>query len=149
MLGLGHRFVIVVGASAVLAGCGSSGQTSTNADVQHAKATVVRAFHALASGDGATVCSLTTASGRRTLAASLPHASCAKVVALASRRLTPAQRAALASIEVKHVAVSGRRAAVTDADLRSRHGSLQGFINPSSAPTALSKQPDGSWKISG
>jgi hypothetical protein len=140
---------VVLGVSAALAGCGSNPRPTAGVDAAAIKTTITRAFRALAAGDGVVVCALTTASGRRTLAASLPHASCAQVVALASRRLTSAQRAALASIEVKHVALSGGDATVTATDLRSRRGSLTGFIDRGSAPTELTRQPDGSWKISG
>lgn len=149
MLRLAHRLSAAVGVSVLLAACGSSTPTPTRHDATQAKATITRAFRALASGDGATVCSLTTASGRRALAASLPHASCAQVVALASRHLTPAQRAALASIVVKRITLNGNRATVVDTDLSAKRGSLKGFIDPRSEPTRLSKQSDGSWKISG
>jgi hypothetical protein len=133
----------------LLAACGSSATAPPGRGAAGAKATITRAFRALARGDGATVCSLTTAAGRRSLAASLPHASCAKVVALASQRLTTAQRAALASVVIQHVTVSGDQATVTGADVSARRGSLKGFIDSHSEPTHLSRQPNGSWKISG
>jgi hypothetical protein len=145
----GQRLLLALGLTLLLAACGSSATTSGSAGEAGAKATIARAFRALASGDGATVCSLTTAAGRRTLAASLPHASCQKVVALASRRLTKAQRAALASVVIHHVRVNGDQATVTGSDVSARRGSLKGFIDSHSEPTRLSKQADGSWKISG
>jgi hypothetical protein len=141
--------LLALGLSVLLAACGSGATAPAGRSEARAKATITRAFHALARGDGATVCSLTTDAGRKILAASVPHASCEKVVALASRRLTPAQRAALASVVIRHVRVSGGQATITDADVTARRGSLKGFIDPHSEPTRLSQQPDGSWKISG
>jgi hypothetical protein len=145
----GRRLLLALGLSAVVAACGSGATAPAGRTEARAKAAISRAFRALASGDGATVCSLTTAAGRKTLAASVPHASCEKVVALASGRLTRAQRAALASVVIRHVAVSGDQATVTGADVTARRGSLKGFIDPHSEPTHLSEQANGSWKISG
>jgi hypothetical protein len=145
---LAGLLVTALALTVILAGCGGS-SAPANPQIAKVKTTVIRAFRALADGDGETVCALSTAAGRKTLAASLPHTSCAKVVTLASKRLTASQRAALASIVVRHVAIQSGRAAVTDSDLGSRHGSLKGFIDPGSEPTRLGQQADGSWKLSG
>jgi primosomal replication protein N len=71
------------------------------------------------------------------------------VVKLVSEHLSPQQKAGLESVQVKNVVVSGNQATVSDADLTSAHGTLKGFINPKSPPTKLTKQSDGSWKLSG
>ncbi len=133
--------------SAVLAACG--GGSSSNNDAAQVKQTVTRAFRALAIGDGATVCSLATPAGQKTLAAALPHSSCPQVIKLVSVHLSPQQKAGLESVQVKKVEVNGIHATVSDADLTSAHGTLKGFINPNSPPTKLTKQSDGSWKLSG
>ena len=45
--------------------------------------------------------------------------------------------------------VDGGSATVSNADITSTQGTLSGFLGPSSAPTVLTKQPDGSWMIAG
>lgn len=130
---------------ALLAGCGSS--SGLSGDASHAANTLTRAFHALGTGDGGTVCSLATAAGQKTLASAVPN--CPKVVALVSAHLTPKQKAALGSVRVKHVTVKGNLATVLAKDISSTQGSFKGFLSASSAPTRLSKQSDGTWKISG
>lgn len=134
--------------SLLLAACGGASAVNT-ADGSQAAKTLTRAFHALATGDGATICALATPAGQRSLAAAVPGSSCAKVVALVSAHLTSAQKAALASVRVKHVAVSGREATIKATDIVSSHGSLSGFLSAKSTPTRLRKQSDGSWKIEG
>lgn len=139
------RLLAALAVSASLAACG--GGSSSSSDVAKVKQTITRAFHALATGDGATLCSLATPAGQRALASAAPHSTCAKVVQLVSAHLTPSQKAALESVRVTKVTVSGNQAAVSNTDLTTAHGSLKGFINSRSAPTRLTKQPDGSWKI--
>jgi hypothetical protein len=148
VLTLPRRLLLVVALSgAVLAGCGaSSGQGAAASKVAQ---TLTRAFHALSSGDGATVCSLATAAGQKTLASAVPHSSCAKVVGIVSAHLTAKQKAALSSVQVKNVTVKGNQATVRAGDITSSSGSFKGFLDPHSSPTKLSKQSDGSWKISG
>lgn len=136
-----RRLAAVFALTPVLAACGGS------ADASHAAQTLTRAFHALASGDGATVCALATPAGQRALASAVPGASCAKVVSLVSAHLTPAQKAALGTVQVKNVAVHNGEATVRAADLGSRRGSFRGFLSAKSAPTKLRRQADGSWKI--
>jgi hypothetical protein len=143
---LSIRLLAAVAVSGVLAACGGS---SSNNDAAQVKQTVTRAFRALATGDGATLCSLATPAGQKTLAAGLPHSTCAEVVKVVSLHLSPQQKAGLESVQVKKVVVNGSHATVSDADLTSAHGTLKGFINPNSPPTKLTKQSDGSWKLSG
>ena len=129
----------------MLAACGAAG----SADGSHAAQALTRAFHALGTGDGATICALATPAGQRSLASAVPGASCAKVISLVSAHLTPAQKAALGSVHIRHVSVNGREATIRARDIVSSHGSLRGFLSPRSAPTRLRRQSDGSWKIEG
>ena len=148
MLTLPRRLLSVVVLSGVLvAGCG--GSSAGNADSSHAAQALTRAFHALATGDGSTVCSLATAAGQKTLASAVPNSTCPKVVEIVSAHLTAKQKAALGSVQVKHVTVKGSEATVRAADISSAQGSFKGFLDPKSAPTKLTKQSDGTWKISG
>lgn len=130
--------------SLVVAACGGG-----SADASKAAQTLTRAFHALATGDGATVCALATPAGQKSLAAAVPGSTCTKVVNLVSAHLTGSQKAALGSVQVKNVSVHGREATVRAADIASRHGSFRGFLSAKSAPTKLQKQSNGSWKIEG
>jgi hypothetical protein len=145
----GRCLLAALALSAALTACGSSSGSGQDTAVAQVKQTLTRAFHALATGDGATLCSLATAQGRKTLAAALPKSSCASIIKLVTAHLSPSQKAALASVQIKRVTLNGGQASVSDRDITSAHGSLRGFIQPQSAPTVLSKQPDGSWKISG
>lgn len=135
----------VLALSLTLAACGAS----SSADASHAAQTITRAFHALATGDGATICALATPAGQRSLASAVPGATCAKVISLVSAHLTAAQKAALASVHVTNVSVTGREATVKATDIAASHGSLRGFLSAKSPPTRLRKQSDGSWKIEG
>ncbi len=143
-----RRLGAILALSLLLAACGSAGTINT-ADGSHAAQTLIRAFHALAVGDGATICALATPAGQRSLAAAVPGSSCPKVITLVSAHLTSAQKAALASVRVKNVAIRGREATIKATDIVSSHGSLRGFLSAKSAPTRLRKQSDGSWKIEG
>ena len=136
--------IAAVVVSLVLAACGGGAS-----DTAMVRQTVTRALHALATGDGATLCSLATRSGQASLAGAVPGSSCARVIQLVSARLSPSLKSALTSVEVGSVTIHGDRASVPDTSLTSSHGSLQGFLQAGSAPTLLSRQPDGSWKISG
>ncbi len=148
MLTLPRCLLSVVALSgALLDGCGSS--SGLSADASHAANTLTRAFHALGMSDGATLCSLATPSGQRSLASAVPNSTCPKVVVLVSAHLTPKQKAALGSVQVKNVTVKGNLATVRAKDISSTRGSFKGFLNPKSSPTRLSKQSDGTWKISG
>ena len=131
----------------MLAACGAGAGTS--ADGSRAAQTLTRAFHALATGDGATICALATPAGQRSLASAVHGASCAKVISLVSAHLTPAQKAALGSVHIRSVSVTGREATIRAGDIVSGRGSLRGFLSAKSAPTRLRRQSDGSWKIEG
>ncbi|MGI9184996.1 MAG: hypothetical protein ACR2GZ_08530 [Solirubrobacteraceae bacterium] len=131
----------------LLAGCGA--KSGSTPDAAHAANTLTRAFHALGTGDGGTVCSLATVGGQKTLAAAVPNSTCPKVVALVSAHLTPKQKAALGSVQVTNITVKGNLAIVRAKDISSTRGSFKGFLDPKSSPTRLSKQADGTWKISG
>ena len=128
-----------------LAACGAG----SSADGSHAAQTLTQAFHALATGDGATICALATPAGQRSLASAVPGASCAKVISLVSAHLTASQKAALGSVHIKRVTVTGGEATIRATDIVSTHGSLRGFLSARSAPTRLRKQSDGTWKIEG
>jgi hypothetical protein len=146
---LSIRLLAAVAVSAALAACGGGGSSSNNNDAAQVKQTVSRAFSALATGDGATLCSLATPAGQKELASGLPHSTCPAVVKLVSEHLSPQQKAGLESVQVKKVVIDGNQATVSDADLTTARGTLKGFIDPKSPPTKLTKQSDGSWKLSG
>jgi hypothetical protein len=128
-----------------LAGCGGS----SSGDAAKVSDTVTRLLHALGRGDGAGVCSLATRAGQKTLARALPNSTCPKVVELVSRHLSPSQKAGLESAKVGKVHINGSHASVPNTSITSPKGSLKGFLQAGSAPTRLTKQSDGSWKISG
>jgi hypothetical protein len=138
---------VVIATAVGVAGCG--GGSSSSGDAAKVADTVTRVLHALGSGDGATVCSLATEQGQQTLAQALPHSTCQQVVQLVSQHLSAAQKAALQSAKVGKVKINGSHASVPDASITSAKGSLKGFLTEGSAPTKLTKQSDGSWKISG
>jgi hypothetical protein len=104
---------------------------------------------AVARGDGVTACSLATPTGQARLAKSIPGATCRQVVSLLADRLSPAIKDGLGSAHVTRVTISGDTATVQDSDISSTRGSLAGLLQPGSPPTVLTKQPDGTWKISG
>lgn len=141
-----RRLLSALVVCAMVAACGSGGSAN---DTAHVKQTLTRAFRALAKGDGSTLCSLATPQGRQALTAGIPHTSCVGIVKLAGAHLSPSLKAALASVRIKRVTVNGNQASVSYADITSARGSLAGFIQPGATPTRLTKQPDGSWKISG
>jgi hypothetical protein len=95
------------------------------------------------------VCSLATKDGQAALAKAIPHASCTQVVDLVSAHLSSAEKQALQSAKVGKVTIDGSHASVSDSAITSSKGSLKGFLTAGSAPTKLTKQSDGSWKISG
>jgi hypothetical protein len=129
-----------------LAGCGGGGSSADKAKVSD---TVTRVLHALGRGDGAIVCSLTTKAGQQTLARQVPHSSCPQVVQLVGEHLSPAQKAGLESATVGKVNVNGSHASVPNSSITSPRGSLKGFLDAGAAPTRLTRQSDGTWKISG
>jgi hypothetical protein len=142
--------VLHAGATAVLlagslvAGCGSGSD-----DTARVKQTMTRELKSAADGDGATACSLATPSGQAKLARAVPGSTCEQVISLLSQRLPSQVKEGLRSAEIKKVTVNGDTATVQDADITSARGNLGGFLQPGSPPTILTKQPDGTWKISG
>jgi hypothetical protein len=151
---MGARDLLAAGAGTLivaLTGCGGGGGGGGGSDVTKVKETLRRELAALANGDGATVCSLATASGRTKLENAVPGASCEHVVQLVTQRLPEPVKEGLRTAKIGRVAISGKTATVQDSDITSSKGSLAGFLQPGpgSAPTVLTKQPDGSWKISG
>jgi hypothetical protein len=135
--------------AAAVAGCG--GANATDARVTR---TVTRAFAAVADGDGATVCDLTTPAGRAQLAAAGAAGGgggggCAAVVGRVSGELAPETKLALRDVHIAHVTVRGATATIAARDISARRGSLAGFLDPDSAPTVLTRGRDGSWRISG
>jgi hypothetical protein len=150
---MGARDLLAAGAGTLivaLTGCGGGGGGG-GSDVTKVKQTLRRELVALATGDGATVCSLATASGRTKLENAVPGASCEHVVQLVAQRLPESVKEGLRTAKIGRVTISGKTATVQDSDITSSKGSLAGFLQPGpgSAPTVLTKQPDGSWKISG
>jgi hypothetical protein len=140
------RLAAVLSVAIVAAGCGgSSGGSSDSAKV---KQTIQGAFTDLANGNGKAFCSLATAAGQATLAKTLPGASCAKVVALVSKRLSAQQKTGLRNARVGKVTISGSGATVKSSDISTSKGTLKGFLSSSDKPTTLAKQSDGSWKLS-
>jgi hypothetical protein len=140
--------VIAVALSVGVTACGGSGGSSS-ADTTAVQRTVTQVLHALASGNGATVCSLATPAGRGTLAKALPHSTCTRVVDLVSAHLSATQKQALGTAKVGKVTINGDHATVPDTSITSAKGSLKGFLQSGAAPTRLTKQSDGSWRISG
>jgi len=128
----------------LVAGCG--GGTD---DVAKVKQTMTRFLAAMADGDGATACSLATASAQAKLERASPGTSCEQDVSILSGRLSSEIKDGLRSAQIKKVTIDRDTATVQDADITSTRGSLTGFLQPGSAPTVLKKQSDGSWKISG
>jgi hypothetical protein len=146
---LGTRLLAALAVSSALVACGGSSSSNSSADAANVKQTITKAFRALATGDGATLCSLATPEGQKTLAASLPHASCSDVVKLVSEHLSAQQKAGLESITIKKVQINGNQATVREADISSTQGTLKGFLASDSPPTKLTKESDGTWKLSG
>ena len=143
----GPRALAAIAVMAGVVGCG--GSSSSASDTAAVQQTVTKVLHALGSGDGKTVCSLATKDGQSALAKAVPHSTCAQVVDLVSVHLSSAVKQALESAKVGKVTISGNHASVSDSAITSSKGSLKGFLQTGSAPTKLTKQSDGSWKISG
>jgi hypothetical protein len=136
--------VTVLLAALLIVGCGGGSDDSANV-----KKTMTRLYSALASGDGATACSLATPSGRAKLERGVGKgASCVQIVALLGASLPAKIKEGLRSVQVKKVTIHGNTATVQEADVTSTSGSLSGFLRPGSPPTILTKQADGTWKVS-
>jgi hypothetical protein len=128
----------------VLAGCGGS-----NADASKVRQTVREALLAIANSNGAGFCALATPSGQAQLTGALPGDTCAQVVDRISGDLSTTVKLALQNARVGTVTVHGGHASILASQITSTQGSLVGFLQLSGPPTKLSKQTDGSWKISG
>lgn len=128
----------------LVAGCGSG----NSADAQAVAKTVTQEFADLAAGNGAGACALATPGGQ-TLLASGTHHTCADAINLVSQNLPDQVRLGLRTAVVKKVTINGGSATVSPADITSTQGSLTGFLSPNSAPTVLTKQPNGAWQIAG
>jgi hypothetical protein len=143
---IARRLAAALSVAAIVTGCGGGGGGSS--DTAKVKQTVKSAFTALATGNGASFCSLATASGQATLAKTLPGSTCAKVVTLVSEHLSAEQKTGLRNAQVNKVTISGDHATVKNSDISTSKGTLKGFLSPG-APTMLTKGSDGTWKLSG
>jgi hypothetical protein len=128
------------------AGCG--GGTDDTAKVKH---TMTRFYSSLAAGDGSTACSLATASGRAKLErrARAPAGSCSRIVTFLATSLSQQVKEGLQTASIRKVTVHGRTATVHETDVTSTRGDLRAFLQSGSPATELTKQSDGSWRISG
>jgi hypothetical protein len=154
------RLAIALSVAAVAAGCGGGGGAARTSVTRSAtgparagsatdrvRQTIHTAFVDLAHGDGARFCSLATRAGQSTLARSLPGYTCRNVISSISANLSPAQKTGLLHAVVGAVTISGVHATVSNAAITTTQGTLTGFLTASGAPTTLTRQPDGSWKI--
>jgi hypothetical protein len=126
------------------AGCGASAPSAQAIAVQR---TVSAALRDVARADGRAFCSLMTRAGRRRLARALHGYSCAGLIALVARFLSPAQRAALAHVRVSGVRIEGDTALVSAADLHGGGGALTGVLSGRGGPTRLVRVADDTWRI--
>ena len=130
----------------LVAGCGGSSHAASNtADVAKVKQTIARALAAVADGDSATACSLATPAGQATLEKLLGSSSCPGAIASLAGQLPGSMKAALKSVTVKKVSISGSTASVKNSDITSPQMDI-GSLLPL-PPTTLVKQADGSWKL--
>jgi hypothetical protein len=137
-------------ASLLIPACGGGGGGSSE-DETAVKSTVEQFLHAVAAGDGVTACALATPEGAAKLLADVGQAggNCTQVVSFFAASFSQDTRDGLATAKVKKVSFDGDTATVEDADITSTQGDLKAFIDPDSPPTVLSRQPDGTWKLSG
>jgi hypothetical protein len=129
-----------------LAGCGGGG---ANADAAKVKQTVERALAALADGNGPAFCALATTGAQAELARTTPGASCADVVRRISNQLSDQVRLGLRHARVGKVTLAGGHASIRAGDITATQGTVKGFLQASAAPTKLTRQSDGTWKIAG
>ncbi len=137
----------LLASSALAGGCGG-GSSPADSDAHQIRATVQAALADLGRGDGAAFCALATPSGQARLAGALPGVSCARLVALAGSRVSAATRAGLLHARVTHVSIRGASATVAASDIQTTSGSLAA-LRSDGGPTTLTRQRDGTWKISG
>ena len=115
------------------------------------KQTVEQFLQAVAAGDGITACALATPEGQAKLLQEVGQAgqACTSVVTFISAGLSQDTKYGLATATVNKVSFDGDTATVEDADITSTQGDLSTFLDPNSPPTLLTRQPDGTWKLSG
>jgi hypothetical protein len=128
-----------------LAGCGAD----ADADVAKVKQTVQRALVALADGNGQAFCALATPGAQAELARTTPGAGCADVVKRISHELSDRVKLGLRNARVAKVSLSGDHASIRAGAITSMRGTLTGFLQASAAPTKLTRQSNGAWKIAG
>jgi hypothetical protein len=133
-------------AGGLLVGCGGSSNT---ADATKVAETVMHELGYLAEGNGSAACALATPTGQTELASASPNHTCAQAINLVSQNLSAEVKLGLRTAEVKKVTVNGGSATVSNADITSTQGNLRSFLGPASAPTVLTKQPNGTWMIAG
>jgi hypothetical protein len=137
-------------AGLLISSCGGGGGGSSE-DEAAVKQTVEQFMHSVASGDGPTACALATpdAQGKLLQAVGQSGGDCVQVVGVVSAGFSPATRDGLATATVTKVGFDGDTATVEDKDVTSSAGDLSTFLDPNSPPILLTKQPDGTWRISG
>jgi phage-related minor tail protein len=138
---------LVTATGLIAAGCGG-GSGGGSADTANAKQTMTRFLSAVAAGDGPTACSLVTTSGQVKLGATAVG-SCSQSIALLSAKMSPELKKALQSAQVNKVTINGTKATIQNADVTSTQGDLSSFLKPGRPPSVLTKQSNGTWKISG
>jgi hypothetical protein len=142
--------VVVALAGLLIPACGGGGGGSSE-DETAVKQTVELFLHAVAAGDGITACTLATPEGQAKLLQEVNQAgqNCTQVVTFVSAGFSQDTRDGLATAKVEKVGFDGDTATVEDEDITSTQGDLQAFLDPNSPPTVLTRQPDGTWKLSG
>jgi hypothetical protein len=134
----------------LISACGGGGGGSSE-DENAVKQTVEQFLHAVAAGDGITACALATPEGQAKLLEEVgqPGQNCTSVVTFIVAGLSQETKDGLATATVGKVSIDGDTATVEDADITSSQGDLTTFLDPDSPPTLLTRQPDGTWKLSG
>jgi hypothetical protein len=92
---------------------------------------------------------LATTGAQAELARTTPGASCADVVRRISNQLSDQVRLGLRHARVGKVTLAGGHASIRAGDITATQGTVKGFLQASAAPTKLTRQSDGSWKIAG
>jgi hypothetical protein len=107
-------------------------------------------MHAVAAGDGVTACALATPEAQAQLLQQVGQtgADCVQAIPVVSADFSPATRDGLATATVTEVGFDGDTATVADEDIKSSQGDLSAFLDPDSPPAVLTRQPDGTWKLS-
>jgi tripartite-type tricarboxylate transporter receptor subunit TctC len=137
--------IMVTATALVAAGCGGGLD-----DTAKVKQTMTRYLSAVGAGDGATTCSLLTPSGQAAFERFKRAAagSCPLLVTVFNAGLPAQVKTALRHAQIKKITINGNTATVRHADITSTKGDLSSVVPPGSPPTVLTKQSDGSWKLS-